>query len=279
VIYESRQLTEDDLRAIAALEQRVVAADGGRLKLEWSALRRRSGQRVEDLLWWDSGELLGFIGLYSFQPPLELAGMVDPRARRRGIGSALLVRALDVATERGVPEALLVVPRARATGRLFAEKHGGVLEHSEHHMELQGTPQAGAGREGVLVRPVNANDVPVLRRILRGAFGFDDADHVAGSDDSQLVIEHEDSVVGAIRLSPGTDGTGIYGFAVDRPVRGRGIGREVLRQVCARELAEGAKRITLEVATDNDRALALYTAVGFVRLATEDYFRFATKAI
>ncbi|HXW81165.1 MAG TPA: GNAT family N-acetyltransferase, partial [Acidimicrobiales bacterium] len=224
-------------------------------------------------------ELLGFLGLYWFGGPLELAGMVDPKVRRRGIGSALLGRAFDLAVDRGLDEALLVVPRARARGRLFAEKLGGALDHSEHHMELQGALQTAAVREGVLVRPVDANDVPTLRRILSDAFGFDKADPVLDRDDAQLVVEHENAVVGAIRLSRGNDGTGIYGFAIDRPVRGRGIGREVLRQVCARELAEGAKRITLEVATDNDRALGLYTAVGFVRLATEDYFRFATDAV
>ena len=219
---------------------------------------------------------MGFLGLYSFGGPLKLAGMVDPSSRRRGIGSALLYRALGLAAERGLAEALLVVPRTQATGHLFAEKQGGVLEHSEHHMELQATPQTAGVRGGVSVRPVSAKDVPILRRILSDAFGFDHADHVLDSDDAQLVVEHESSVVGAIRLSRGTDGTGIYGFAIDRSGRGRGIGGEVLRQVCVRELAQGAKRLTLEVATDNDRALRLYTAVGFVLLATEDYFRFDT---
>jgi hypothetical protein len=42
------------LQAIAELERQVVEADGGRLKLEWDNLRGRSGDRVEDLLWWDT---------------------------------------------------------------------------------------------------------------------------------------------------------------------------------------------------------------------------------
>lgn len=277
VLYESRGLTDDDRRAIAALERRVVAADGGRLKLEWPTLRRRSGERVEDLLWWDAQELLGFVGLYSFGGPLELAGMVDPEARRRGIGKALLRRALEIAAQRGLAEALLVVPRAKATGRLFAEEQGGVLEHSEHHMELRGRPPAAAGRSGVLVRPADTNDVPALKRILSDAFGSGHADPVLDDDDAQLLVEYEGSVVGALRLSRGAEGTVIYGLAIDRPLRGRGIGREVLRQVCTRERSAGAKRVTLEVATDNDRALGLYTAVGFVPLATEDYFRFVTN--
>lgn len=55
----SAGLSPAALQAIADLERRVVAADGGRLKLEWNALRHRSGQDVEDVLWWDGERLLG----------------------------------------------------------------------------------------------------------------------------------------------------------------------------------------------------------------------------
>ena len=276
MLHEARGLTESDRGAIAALEERVVATDGGRLKLEWPTLRRRSGERVEDLLWWDADELLGFLGLYSFGGPLELAGMVDPKVRRRRIGSALVQRALGIAAARGFTEVLLVAPRVTPTGRLFAERHGGVLEHSEHHMELEGKPPTAPTREDVLLRPVTTDDLPVLRRILSDAFGSDDGDRVPDGGDRQLVVEYGASVVGTVRLSRDADGVGIYGFAIDCPFRGRGIGREVLRQICVHQRAEGSKRVTLEVASDNDRALGLYTSVGFVRLATEDYFRFAT---
>ena len=51
-------LSPATLDAIADLERCVVAADGGRLKLEWNALRCRSGQDVEDILWWDGQRLL-----------------------------------------------------------------------------------------------------------------------------------------------------------------------------------------------------------------------------
>ena len=64
VVDLSAGLSPAALRAIADLERRVVAADGGRLKLEWNALRHRSGRDVEDVLWWDGERLLGFLGIY-----------------------------------------------------------------------------------------------------------------------------------------------------------------------------------------------------------------------
>ena len=74
----SRGLSARALSALSALEKRTVTADGGRLKLEWGTLRTRPGQQVDDLLWWDGDQLLGFLGLYSFDGrTVELAGMVD----------------------------------------------------------------------------------------------------------------------------------------------------------------------------------------------------------
>lgn len=79
-------LDDAALTAIAGLERRVVAVDGGRLKLEWESLRARSGDRVEDLLWSVGDRLVGFLGLYAFgAPTVELAGMV---VRTSGAGAS-----------------------------------------------------------------------------------------------------------------------------------------------------------------------------------------------
>jgi ribosomal protein S18 acetylase RimI-like enzyme len=64
----------------------------------------------------------------------------------------------------------------------------------------------------------------------------------------------------------------VYGFVVDPDYRGQGIGRDALRRVCQELLASGARRVGLEVAVDNDRALGLYTSLGFTDVTTEDYF-------
>src|ERR1700735_4818038 len=96
LLKQAAGLTSGALQAIAELERRVVEADGGRLKLEWDNLRGRSGDRVEDLLWWEGDRLLGFLGIYAFGESPELAGLAAPNARRRGIGSALLVAGMPL---------------------------------------------------------------------------------------------------------------------------------------------------------------------------------------
>ncbi len=55
-------------------------------------------------------------------------------------------------------------------------------------------------------------------------------------------------------------------------LRGRGLGRDVLRRTCSRLRAAGATAVGLEVAVDNESALGLYTSLGFRPVSTEDYW-------
>jgi GNAT superfamily N-acetyltransferase len=138
VLEQAAGLTSEAMQAIGQLERQVIEADGGRLKLEWDSLYRRSGDRVEDLLWWEGDRLVGFLGIYQFGASPELAGMVAPDARRRGIGSALLDAGVQLCRERGDRRPLLVVPRLSTAGKRLAVRRGGALDHSEHHLVLSG---------------------------------------------------------------------------------------------------------------------------------------------
>jgi len=276
VLTLARGLTPVDLQAIAELEARTVGADGGRLKLEWGVLRTRAGRDVEDLLWWDGDKLLGFLGLYAFAPPTaELAGMVDPDARRRGIATALLDAAFPLCRERGYREVLLVTPRESSPGRSFALSRGAVLEHSEHALTLLSAPADGPANPAVIVRTATQADAAEVSKLLTTAFGTvpSHALQLQATERVRTVLaERSGRVVGTLRLSREGKAAGIYGFAVDPAWQGRGIGRDVLRRVCQQLRDEGVHRIDLEVAVDNDHAMGLYTSLGFTPVTTEDYY-------
>jgi ribosomal protein S18 acetylase RimI-like enzyme len=265
------------LAELAELERRTVAADGGRLKLEWATLRGRSGKRVDDLLWWDGERLVGFLGLYAFGfPTVELAGMVDPDRRRCGIGSALLDEALRLCAERAAQQVLLVVPRGSTGGHALARGRGGVLDHSEHALVLDGEPADGPTDPSVTLRPATRADAPTMLAMLTEAFGWTPGDIVDREpevdDGGTVLIEKDGQVVGHVRIT--LDGTvgGVYGFVVEAARRGQGIGRDVLRRLCRQLRADGAERVALEVEVENEHALGLYTSLGFRPVTTEDYY-------
>jgi ribosomal protein S18 acetylase RimI-like enzyme len=254
------------------LERRVVAADGGRLKLEWKALRHRSGQDIEDVLWWDGDRLLGFLGIYTHSAPtIELAGMVDPAARRRGIGTALLDAGRRLCQQREHASVLLVVPRNSVTGRSLAQRRNGILDHSEHALQLLGEPAEVPADPRVTVRTASPADQPAVRELLRLGFGWEPPE-AAGRDPNTVVVERGGRLIGTARVIREDDRAGVYGFVVHPAHQGRGVGRDVLHRLCRKALADGATAVHLEVATDNDRALNLYTSLGFRPVITEDYY-------
>ena len=266
------------LAELAELERRTVAADGGRLKLEWATLRGRSGERVEDILWWDGGRLVGFLGLYAFGfPTVELAGTVDPDHRRRGIGSALLGEALRLCAERAAQRVLLVVPRGSTGGHALARARGGVLHHSEHALILEGEPADGPTDPSVTLRPATRADTSAVAAMLTEAFDWTPPDVIEREPDihngPMVVIEKDGEIVGHIRITLDGAVGGVYGFVVEAARRGQGIGRDVLRRVCRQLRADGAERVALEVEVDNEHALGLYTSLGFRPVTTEDYYR------
>jgi ribosomal protein S18 acetylase RimI-like enzyme len=272
VINLSAGLSSTALDAIADLERRVVAADGGRLKLEWNALRHRSGKDVEDVLWWDGERLLGFLGIYTHSAPtIELAGMVDPAARRRGIGTALLDAGLRVCQQREHASVLLVVPRTSVAGRSVAQRRGGILDHCEHALQLLGEPAEVPADPRVTVRTAVPADQQAVRELLRLGFGWEPPE-AAGRDPNTLVVERDGQPIGTVRLILEGDRAGVYGFVIHPDHQGRGIGRDVLHRLCRTARADGATAVHLEVATDNDRALNLYTSLGFRSVITEDYY-------
>ncbi|MEZ0491647.1 GNAT family N-acetyltransferase [Kineococcus sp. TBRC 1896] len=280
MLHPRTHLSDDDLRAVADLERRVVAADGGRLKIEWEQLRARSTDPgagpTTDLLWSDpqqGGRVVGYVGFDSWDGrTVELVGMVDPAARGRGIGTALLDAAVPVCRDRGFTRALLIVPRPSAAGHRLARRRGAPVEHSEHALRLDAPPPPGDEDPRTTLRPATAGDLDVLAELLTAAFGQAPTHLRAGlAGGGTLVVEHDGAVVGTVRRQRDGSSGGVYGFAVAPGSQGRGIGRDVLRRVSRRFFADGATSVHLEVAVDNDRALGLYTSVGFTLVQTEDY--------
>jgi len=94
-------------------------------------------------------------------------------------------------------------------------------------------------------------------------------------DWATILVERDGRVVATLRASLADDHAAIYGFAVDARLRGRGIGRDALRRTCRELRAGGAGTIGLEVEVENDRALHLYTSLGFEPVTTEDYWAIA----
>ena len=88
------------------------------------------------------------------------------------------------------------------------------------------------------------------------------------------VLEHQGTVVGyaaAPEMVPGVLGVGM---AILPEARGQGAGRALLAAIEDHARATDAHKISLEVWTDNARAIALYAAAGFeIEGLRRDHYR------
>ena len=269
MIAANTSLTEHVLGEIADLERRVVEADGGRLKLGWSSLRSPG---FEHVLVHDGDQLIGFLGVYRHGGLPELTGMVDPAHRGRGFGGTALARGLDLVQD--APQVLLVVPRASSGGRSLALRRGGVLEHSEHALLQRELHAVTDGPAGLTVRPAHERDRAVVDSLISAGFGFP-----RGANDSlatTLVADLDGRPVATLAVHRNGTRAGVYGFVVESDLRGRGLGGAVLGRVCRDLRADGIVEVELEVEVRNERALGLYTSLGFQPVTTEDYYRLPT---
>jgi ribosomal-protein-alanine N-acetyltransferase len=121
----------------------------------------------------------------------------------------------------------------------------------------------------VLMRTVSRADLEPLARIHAQCFSDDAWDAAALSSILAMrgaearLAEEADQPLGLLFAVILADEAEILTVGVAPRARRRGIARLLLEDLFARARALGARRVVLEVAADNNAALALYEAMGF----------------
>ncbi|WP_370207567.1 ribosomal protein S18-alanine N-acetyltransferase [Aeromicrobium sp.] len=124
-----------------------------------------------------------------------------------------------------------------------------------------------------MIRPALETDLPVLLALEGQAFAADAWSEptlraeIAHPGRAVLVAESDATVVGYVDVGVGADVAALHRVAVAPTHRRRGLASQLVEagRDAARE--RGAERMLLEVAADNDPALALYAAHGFAQLS------------
>jgi ribosomal protein S18 acetylase RimI-like enzyme len=265
----------DDLAAICNVH------DHGALRLNRDVLMTRSATETNDFLYIADDRLVGFLPLFVFSnSETEASGMVHPEYRRRGIFTQLYLAALDRVRAMGETRVLFMVERGSLSGKGFVEMQGGALHHAEYAMTLGAPSPVQVRHPAMETRRAVGEDATAMVRILAEAFGESPDDPAAFArgmaahpNHHWYVAVENDTVLAVLNAQMTDDAVGIYGFAVTPQAQGRGYGRQMLGQTITMILAERPRRVTLEVATDNEHALALYTSCGFAQTTVYDYYR------
>jgi ribosomal protein S18 acetylase RimI-like enzyme len=273
----ANQLDADQQRAALALADTCNQLEGLTLKLNVS--RDAEGMPANKWLYYDHGELVGYVALDGGPPEVELCGMVAPTHRRKGIGRALLGAVTDACRRASVYRLLLICEDASRSGQGFVRAIDAMHSFSELHMEMDAPPPDGGARSDVLVREVAPGDYDALAEVLVSAFGgsYDRTrariEAEAGEQDGRyLVGEVNGRLVGGLKLYEHEGRAGVYAFGVSQEERGKGYGRAILWETMEIARANGYPRMYLEVDDDNTVARRLYESSGFQTTTTYGYY-------
>jgi ribosomal protein S18 acetylase RimI-like enzyme len=260
------------------------------LHISWGMLEMRPGDFPLDFLYYDGGQIVGYLGLNDCSiENKELFGVVHPAYRRQGIFRALFRTAEEVCRQRAVRRLIFICERTSLAGQAFVKALGTVYNFSEHEMVLTDFRTSVLSDKRLSLQRATIQDIDALISIQEAAFG-DRAGVVRQRIASWIACpfyayylaflksnKGEPAVpIGSLRLEL-DDEIGIYAFGVHPVYQGRGYGRQMLEQMIYHLRATPAlcdKVIMLEVATNNVRAINLYRSCGFQVRTSYDYYSY-----
>ncbi len=278
---KSYGLNEKQLAEIGRLEAVCNRFEALSMKLNWSTLRKRPKDEVNDFVCYEGDELAGYLALYTFnQKEAEVSAMTHPNFRRQGIFKQLLALARVELEQRGIPDFLFICERNSTSAAGCMAAIGAGYDFSEYKMSHQEEAVLLPASAALDLRLAGPENLDALARMDELCFEMPAAmaqRHLAEDivDERRriLVATVGNEAIGKVGIS--LDGTAafIYALCVLPGHRGQGWGRSILTQSVSQLIAEKRSPISLEVACKNESALSLYRRSGFLVDTVYDYYR------
>jgi ribosomal protein S18 acetylase RimI-like enzyme len=243
----------------------------------------KSESDINTFLLYDESQLISAVTLFvPNKAEAELLAFTLPPHRRKGLFRKLLQEVETELRRRKTDSILFVCDRNSKEGMLTIYKTKSEYDYSEFLMKYNEDKQSGSNVSGkVTVQEAHEQDKGKLIQINKNAFNEKEGepaqiiDEIFKSNRRKLFsIIYDGILVGMIGIYTEEERKYIYGFCVDKEYQGRGIGKQALQKIviiCLKE--KDTHEIVLEVQTDNENALKLYTQVGFQVVTEFKYFR------
>lgn len=271
------QLKEPELQSLDSLLDACRRVDGNVPNVYPHLLAQNRSFPV-NILAYEEGSLVGFLSVYFFyQQACELAIVVHPQWRRRGIASRMLRTMIPFLKDQLMAEVICTNPHG--LNDTWLKALGFHYDHSEYHMQREELQPVLLPKLEVEIHKAKNDYLSELCALDEACFQKSPRDMemrfenlLANRDYVIFAALKEGRVVGKAHIRWKEGGATFSDIAVLPYLQGKGIGSSLLAHCINYALSEGRPHLDLDVETKNLNALHLYSRLGFKVANATDYW-------
>ena len=277
MLTNTNQLDAQQLKELTQLSALCKKIDGSTPNLYMHILEQPRAFPAS-ILCYKQGTLVGFIGAYFFyEDAVEISVLVNPSYRRHGVAKQLIQGIVPLIQSQDYHKLIFSSPSQLNNTWLLAK--GFSYLHSEYYMEREDLNPLLEFKQTLTFRNALSDDIPLLSSIDEACFPTKQSDatdrfqHLIDGREYQIILAYQNNIpVGKAHLRWQADGDTLSDIAILPERQGKGLGSSLIAYCINLALSEGKPHLNLDVETHNERALKLYTRLGFVTKNACDYW-------
>ena len=240
-------------------------------------------ENINEFLYYNNNTLVSYLGIVSFggKKTAEINGMTHPDFKRKGLFKKLLDLALEECHRAKYDKILLLCDGKSKSGIKFIEDNLGKYSFSEYRMKANNKIHNEVAKNIVLRKATNEDGKEIVKQN-EIYFGqpleyecFPEEEEKVGQ--ITYMVELKNKIIGKITISFGDGPAFISGVGILPQYRGRGYGKETLKEALRLIKERGINEVELDVECKNDTALSLYKECGFQEQSSMNYYRLCSK--
>lgn len=283
-IVTKKYINKNDYNKINELMDICLKEDNVNLKLELDYKINiknnymKSLNDANEFLYYINKDLVAYIGISSFDGiSAEINGMVHPRWRRKGIFKKLCYLAIEESKRRNLTNILVLCDDKSKSAKEFIKTINANYSISECGMRRI-DKSINEDNIDISLRRANNSDAKEIKNLDMDFFG-DFSDEIRLPEDEEknnkvtYLIKLKDESIGKIKIYRNENTAFISGFGIIPEFRGKGYGKQALKESLNMLNKESIYDISLDVVAENKKALNLYKSCNFEEQSIMNYYK------
>ncbi|MBW9172147.1 GNAT family N-acetyltransferase [Clostridium estertheticum] len=286
IICLTQYISKREYKEINQLETLCSLKDKTNLKLELDykvgvAKNVNIGlKKINEYLYYVEDVLVAYLGISSFGGNNgEINGMTHPDFRRKGLFTKLFELAIEECQKRDFNKILLLSDGKSTSGAFFIKSVCGKYDFSEYRMKLLNKGILENTNSINLRKAEKTDKWEIARQNSVFFYGLEEGESFPEEEEIiniiTYMIELNKVIIGKIRIEYSDNSAFVCGFGILPNFRGKGYGKQALKEVLRIINEENINDVELDVESKNNTALNLYKVCGFEEMSVMNYYRFS----